>query len=59
MGELDRLEKPSPDIIGLTEYDRVFGSICDWVSPGSSDLVFPNQAEAKLENGVDLSRLFV
>jgi len=57
-GELDRLEKPSPDIRGLTEYDHIFGALCEWVSPGSSRFVFPNQAAAKLEKGVNLSRLF-
>jgi uncharacterized protein (DUF1501 family) len=59
VSELDRLEDPSPDIEGLTEYDHPFGQICEWVSPGSSDIVFPNQADADLEEGVDLSQLFV
>ncbi|KHD07705.1 hypothetical protein PN36_15920 [Candidatus Thiomargarita nelsonii] len=56
--ELDRLDDHSPDIEGLTDYDHPFGQICEWISPNSSDFVFPNQSNAKLEAGVDLSQLF-
>jgi len=59
VSELDRLDDPSPDIKKLTDYDHPFGQICDWILPNSSDFVFPNQANAKLEDGVDLSQLFV
>jgi uncharacterized protein (DUF1501 family) len=56
--ELARLEIASADITGRTAIDHVFGRVCDWVSPGSGDVVFPNRVSADLESGVNLSGLF-
>jgi len=56
--ELARLEIASADITGRTAIDHVFGRVCDWVSPGSGDVVFPNRGFADLEPGVSLSSLF-
>jgi uncharacterized protein (DUF1501 family) len=55
--ELARLEIASADIIGRSAIDHVFGRVCDWVSPGAGDLVFPNRGSADLEPGVNLSGL--
>ena len=56
--EIDRLEDESPQIIGQTALDHVFGEVCDWVKPGSSDLVFPDRSGAPLEEGVSFANLF-
>jgi hypothetical protein len=57
--ELAKLDDRSPDITGLTEYDHIFAPICDWIAPNSGNIIFPNQASAQLENGVDLTQLFI
>ena len=57
--ELERLDVPSADITGLTAIDHVFGAVCDWVSPGSGDVVFPDRGSADLEPGVSLSSLLL
>jgi uncharacterized protein (DUF1501 family) len=57
--ELGRLEDRSPDIIGLTEIDHIFGAACDWVIPGSGDVVFPNRSSAALESGLNPGNLFI
>jgi hypothetical protein len=55
--ELARLEIASADITGRTAIDHVFGRVCDWVLPGSDDVVFPNRSTAALEPGVNLGGL--
>jgi len=55
--ELARLNDPSPDITGKTDFDHIFGAVCDWAKPGSSSAVFPNKGRAKLESGVSLHNL--
>jgi uncharacterized protein (DUF1501 family) len=57
--ELSRIEIASADITGRTAFDHVFGRVCDWVSPGSGDVVFPNRGFADLEPGVSFSNLLV
>jgi uncharacterized protein (DUF1501 family) len=56
--ELARLDIASADIAGRTAIDQVFGRICDWVSPGSGDTVFPNRGFSDLESGINLNSLF-
>ncbi len=55
--ELSRLADPSPDIVGRTHIDHVFGAVADWVTPAGGSIAFPNRATASLETGLDLSRL--
>lgn len=50
--ELERIEKRSPDIKGLTGIERIFGAACDYVKPGVSAEVFPTLADAPLEEGL-------
>jgi len=57
--ELARLNDPSPDITGKTDFDHIFGAVCDWAQPGSSGSVFPNKGRAKREPGIQLESLFV
>ena len=56
--EIERFDQPSADIDGLTSIERLFGSIADWMQPGSSSLVFPQITTSDLEPGVDFSALF-
>lgn len=58
----------TPDIVGLTEMEQVFGPVCDWVTNGSgnsANRVFPrlalstgNDEYPDLEAGVNLTNLF-
>ncbi|MEL7450317.1 MAG: DUF1501 domain-containing protein [Pseudomonadota bacterium] len=57
--ELERLNDDSPQIEGLTAIDHLFGAVCDWVSPGSGNGVFPERAGAPLESGVSFDGLLV
>ncbi len=59
VSELSKMHDVSPDIDGLTEFDHVLGTICDWVEPGSSSTVFPSRGNAMIETGLGLSGLFV
>jgi len=43
------------DIQGLTSMERVFGVLCDWIQPGTGDMVFPNRQNSLVEPGVNLS----
>ena len=56
--ELARLDTPGADINGLTEFDHVFGAVCDWISPGSGNTVFPMRGSAAIEAGVNFAGLF-
>jgi uncharacterized protein (DUF1501 family) len=56
--ELDRLGDTSPQIIGQTAIEPLFGAVCDWVEPGSGDAVFPGRAAAPVEPGLTLGSLF-
>jgi len=43
--EFDRLQNPSivtPDIDGLTHYNRIFAQLAEWISPGSSSIILDN-----------------
>ncbi len=51
--ELDRVTKRSPDITGKTGIEHIFAAVCDAVEPGTGDSVFPDKANAPLEEGVD------
>lgn len=58
--EVDQYENGgfTPEIAGLTQIDRIFAPVCDWVFPGAGDIVFPNNATADIESGVSLDNLF-
>jgi hypothetical protein len=56
--ELDRLSDDSPQIIGETGIEALFGTVCDWVQAGSGDTVFPGRAGAPVEDGLALGALF-
>jgi uncharacterized protein (DUF1501 family) len=56
--ELDRLGDGSPQIIGQTAIEPLFGTVCDWVQAGSGDTVFPSRSTAPVEDGVALGMLF-
>jgi hypothetical protein len=56
--EISRLTDNTPDIVGQTTFDHIFGRVCEWVQPGSEALVFPDRSLSRLEAGVDLSGLF-
>lgn len=58
VAELDRLGDNSPQIKGQTAIEHVFGAVCDWVQPGSGNVVFPGRANAPREPGVALESLF-
>ena len=57
--EIARYDQPSADIDGLTSIERLFGSIVDWMQPGSASLVFPQMGASDLEPGVDFSSLLI
>tara|TARA_B100000745_G_scaffold300504_1_gene254797 strand:+ start:3922 stop:5316 length:1395 start_codon:yes stop_codon:yes gene_type:complete len=57
--ELNRLDDHSPDILGQTSIEHVFGRCSDWLSPGSSSTIFPNRDQNPIEQGLDLTNLFV
>lgn len=60
--EIDAIADTSivnPDTVGLTDFDHVFGSVCDWVSPNASRFVFPNRKKAKIEKNNLLKKLFI
>lgn len=56
----------TPDIEPLTDIDYLFSSVCDWVSSGSGNQVFPRltnsslppSEQAILESGVTFQQLF-
>ncbi|MEE9446984.1 MAG: DUF1501 domain-containing protein [Arenicellales bacterium] len=59
--EIDRIQDQdisTPDILGLTQIDQHFGSLCDWVVSGSSGVVFPDRANAQIEQVGMFSNLF-
>lgn len=57
--ELAKLGDNSPDIDGLTEFDHIFGAVCDWVHPGSASGVFPNKNSAIIETAGMFTNLLV
>lgn len=57
--ELGRLRDASPDITGQTDFDHIFGSVCEWAQPQSSPKVFPSKNNARLEPGLQLDSLFI
>ena len=57
--ELERLDDRSSDINGLTTFDQIYARVCDWVSPGSSLSVFPDQSQSTVEAGALLDDLFI
>lgn len=56
--EIPLYAEPNKDINGKTAIERVFAELCDHVSSGTGDIVFPNHGDAGIENGADLSTLF-
>ena len=57
--ELARLNDKSPDISGRATIDSIFSKVCDWVQPGTGDLVFPNRTLSMIEDGVNLDSIFL
>ena len=57
--ELSRLDDQSPQILGKTEIDHVFGAVADWMTMGAGDMVFPRRGIAMIEPGINLGSLFV
>lgn len=55
--EIPKMAQPNTDTEGLTGFEHVYASVCDWVSPGSANQVFPNYAAAPLESGVSFQNL--
>ncbi len=53
-----RYDQQGADIEGRTSIERVLSAACDWVEPGSGDIVFPDAATSMLEPGVVLDDLF-
>jgi hypothetical protein len=53
-----RYDQIGGDIEGRTSFERVLAEVCNWVEPGTGEIVFPNAAMSQLENGVDLGTLF-
>lgn len=56
--ELARLDDTSPQILGQTAIDHVFGATCDWMQPGAGSVVFPDRVSAPIEPGLNLANLF-
>ena len=57
--ELGRLNDPAPAIIGLTTIDSIYSQVCDWLQPATGSLVFPDSTLSTIEDGVNLSSLFL
>jgi len=57
--ELARLDAPGSEITGLTTIDSVYSQICEWVQPGTSELVFPDRTLSMIEVGINLGSLLV
>lgn len=55
--EIPKMAQANTDTEGLTGFEHVYASVCDWVSPGSANQVFPNYAAAPLESGVSFQNL--
>ncbi|RFA30825.1 hypothetical protein CAI21_04820 [Alkalilimnicola ehrlichii] len=50
----------SPDIEGRTAIEHLYGAICDWVQPGTREVVFPQVGGIDLlEPGLGLDSLFL
>lgn len=58
LAELDRLNDPSPDIIGLTHIDSVLAPLVEYLHPGSARTVLHGLDTAQTEAGVSLVDLF-
>lgn len=50
---------PGRDIEGLTSLEHIWSAHCDWLQSGTGSTVFPGAAGSPIENGVDLSSLYV
>lgn len=53
------LDVRGSEIEGRTSFERVLAELCDWVAPGSGDVVFPGRSTSILEAGVDLGGLLL
>lgn len=56
--ELARLDEPTPDIDGRTDLEALLTPIVEHLLPGAGSTVLPTGATARVEAGVNLSRLF-
>lgn len=56
--ELEILDTPSADIVGLTGMDHLFARVCDWVESGCGSRVFAGGFTSPLESGLNLDILF-
>lgn len=56
-----RYDQQGTDIEGRTSLERVLAKVCDWIDPGTGNVVFPNTVSNTLpiETGVNLDSLFV
>ncbi len=50
---------PNSDIKGLTSMTQVYARICDWLEPGSADLVIPQWRDSAIETNVDMADLLL
>ncbi|MEM7466258.1 MAG: DUF1501 domain-containing protein [Pseudomonadota bacterium] len=55
--EIPKMAQPNTDTDGLTGFEHIYAAICEWVSPGSANQVFPGYASAPIESGVNFSSL--
>ena len=47
------------DIDGLTSLEHLWARTCEWLEPGTGNVVFPNYQSSPIETGVDLSNILV
>lgn len=55
--EIEKFDKRSSDIKGLTSVEHVYARMADWMQTGSQTQLFPSLNSAKKERGLDLSQL--
>ena len=54
-----RYEEPGADIVGKTSFHQVLARVCEHIQPESAQSVLPDWSSQALEEGVDLSQLFL
>ena len=57
LAEIPKMSQSGTDIEGLTAFDHVYGTVCNWVVPNSASQVFPDMASAPIETGLNLNGL--
>ena len=56
--EVDKIDQRSPDITGKTGLEHIFGAVADSLEPNTANTVFPQKADAPLEEGLN-AQLFI